>query len=206
MIGPDLDRMPDSFSDSSLIDCPSEAQIPVEDALDVFKRGKMDVGFISGAQIDAYGNLNSVCIGSHQKPTVRLVGCIAQSDHAAHARRTMILIPHERQRFVERVDFVSGVGHAVNGSARKMLGLPGGGPSRVFTDMAVLDFEPKSGRMRLVSVHPGTEVKAVQDATSFELIISGEVPTTAPPSSHELDLIRHRIDPDGVFLGSTLAV
>lgn len=204
IIGPRLDEIPTSFSDPNLIAWRSEAQIPVEHALDMFKRGMMDIGFISGVQIDQYGNLNSVCIGPHEAPKTRLVGCIAQSDHAAYAGRTIIIIPHERRRFVPRVDFISAVGHLAVGKDRKALGLPGGGPSRVFTDMAVLGFDADSLRMKLETVHPGFTVKDVVDATGFELLIPNQVPETECPSQGQLELIRNEIDRNGIFLRGEL--
>ncbi|ASW55489.1 CoA-transferase [Plantactinospora sp. KBS50] len=152
---PDIENAPRCFEDRNLLTWPASANLPVETCLDGFKRGKMSVGFISGAQIDRYGNLNSVAIGDYHQPKVRLVGGIAQPDHAANAKRTIIILPHARRTFVEKVDYRSAFGYGDGPGHRERLGLIGGGPAKVFTDLAVLDFHPESRRMRVVSLHPG---------------------------------------------------
>jgi len=108
VIDPELDFLPKSTMDRHLIEWKCKSQIPCNDALDIFKRGKMDVGFVSGAQVDKYGNLNIIGIGDYNKPKVRLPGCLAQSDHCAYAGRTIIMMKHEKRRFVEKVDMISG--------------------------------------------------------------------------------------------------
>lgn len=200
---PDIENAPRCFEDRNLLSWPASAQIPVEMALDGFKRGKMSVGFISGAQIDVYGNLNSVAIGDYSKPKVRLVGAIAQPDHAANADRTIVILPHARRTFVEKVDYRSAMGYGDGPGHRERLGLIGGGPSKVFTDLAILDFEEESKRMRVVSLHPGVAREQVEAETGFELIWPDEVPTSEPPTTEELAAIRE-IDGDGAFLAGRI--
>lgn len=200
---PDIENAPGCFEDRNLLTWPAAANLPVETCLDGFKRGKMSVGFISGAQIDKYGNLNSVAIGDYRKPKVRLVGGIAQPDHAANAKRTIIILPHGRRTFVEKVDYRSGFGFGDGPGHRERLGLIGGGPSKVFTDLAVLDFEPRSCRMRVVSVHPGVTREQVVAETGFELIWPDEVPVTPEPTAEEVAAIRE-IDKDGKFLNGRI--
>lgn len=201
LIDPDLDQLPSSLRDDyELVHWPSKAQIPEQHALDVFKRGKMDVGFVSGAQIDKYGNINIVCIGDYDNPKVRLVGCLAQTDHAAFAGRTLITMEHTSKQFVEKVDFISGAGYLDGPGSREKLGLRGGGPDKVFTEYAVLGFDQESKRMKLESLHPGVSLETVLENTGFELLVPGEVPETVPPTESELDLIRGRVDPDGLLL------
>jgi glutaconate CoA-transferase subunit B len=172
----------------------------VERCLDVFRRGMMTCSFISGAQIDKFGNLNSVRIGRGVKPTVRLTGPIAQSDHAVFAQRTFVIMPHERRVFVDRVDFVSAPGYGDGAGWRERMGLPGGGPDKVITDKAVLGFDADTKRMRLESVHPGVTMDEVVAATGFELLVPAGVGQTLPPSSAELGAIRDRIDASGKLL------
>lgn len=201
LIDPNLDKVPSALSrDYEIVHWPSRAQIPEQEALDVFKCGKMDVGFISGAQVDRYGNVNIVCIGDYEKPTVRLVGPLAQTDHCAFAKRTLITLDHQRRSFVERVDFISGAGFLDGGDARRRAGLPGGGPAKVVTNLAILDFEPASKRMRIHSVHPGISADEVQANTGFALVVPPEVPATPAPTSEQVRLIRGRFDPEGLFL------
>jgi glutaconate CoA-transferase subunit B len=196
---PDIENAPRCFEDRNLLAWPASANIPVEMCLDGFKRGMMSVGFISGAQIDRFGNLNSVAIGDYRKPNVRLVGAIAQPDHAANAKRTITILPHSRRTFVEKVDYRSGFGFGDGGDHRERLGLIGGGPAKVFSDLAVLDFHPMTRAMRVVSLHPGVTREQVVDETAFDLIWPDEVPVTPAPTAAELAAI-HEIDKDGAFL------
>ena len=200
---PDIENAPTCFEDRNLLAWPASAQIPVEFALDGFKRGKMSIGFISGAQVDRFGNLNSVVIGDYAKPKVRLVGGIAQPDHAANADRTLIIIPHERRTFVEKVDFRSGMGYGDGPGHRERLQLIGGGPSKVFTDLAVLDFHEDTKRMRVVSLHPGVSREQVTDATDFDLVWPDSVPATPEPTEQELSWIRE-VDRGGGFLSGRI--
>ncbi|HZO97285.1 MAG TPA: CoA-transferase [Gaiellaceae bacterium] len=200
LFDPDVGGMPETLGDPDLLRWRCAARVPVERCLDVFRRGLMTCSFISGAQIDRFGNLNSVRIGRGSRPDVRLTGPIAQADHAVFAQRTFVILPHERRVFVERVDFVSAPGYGTGAGWREKLGLPGGGPAKVITDKAVLGFDPASKQMTLESVHPGTTVAEVLDATGFDLLVLDEVQETEPPSEDELALIRERIDPAGKLL------
>lgn len=197
---PDIENAPHCFEDRNLLKWSATAQIPVEMALDGFKRGLMDIGFLSGAQIDRYGNINSIVIGSYVKPKVRLVGGIALPDHAANAGRTLIILPHSKRGFVEKVDYRTAMGFGDGPGHRERLGLIGGGPSKVFTDLAILDFEPRSRSMRVVSLHPGVTRTQVESETGFELIWPDNVPITIEPTQEELDWIHKEIDVSGAFL------
>lgn len=200
LFDPDVGGMPDTLGDPDLLRWECAARVSVERCLDVFRRGLMTCSFISGAQIDMYGNLNSVRIGRGARPQVRLTGPIAQADHAVFAHRTFAIMPHERRVFVDRVDFVSAPGYGDGAGWRERLGLPGGGPAKVITDKAVLGFDEESKRMTLESVHPGVTADEVHEATGFELLTNGAVAETEPPTRDELATIRERIDPAGKLL------
>jgi glutaconate CoA-transferase subunit B len=200
LFDPDIPGMPETLGDPDLLRWACAARVPVERCLDVFRRGMMTCSFISGAQIDRYGNLNSVRIGRGERPTVRLTGPIAQTDHAVFAQRTFVILPHEQRVFVERVDFVSAPGYGDGAGWRERLGLPGGGPAKVITDKAVLGFDAESRLMTLESVHPGCTVDEVIAATGFELPVADGADETEPPSETELAAIRERIDPAGKLL------
>jgi glutaconate CoA-transferase subunit B len=191
---------PTVFSDPNLLSWRCRAMIPVETALDMFRRGMMDVGFISAAQIDQFGNTNTVVIGDHDRPTVRLVGGIAAPDHAAYARRVNILMPQSTRTFVKQLDYRSAVGHGDGPGFRGRLGLPGGGPARVYTDLAVLGFDPETLRMRVLTLHPGVSRDDVDSSTAFDLQWDKDVISTPKPTTEELELIRGAIDPHGTFL------
>ena len=201
LIDPDLETLPSSLRDDyELVHWASKAQIPEQEALDVFKCGRMDVGFVSGAQIDKYGNLNIVAIGDYNHPKVRLVGPLAQTDHCAFAKRTFITMEHTKRQFVEKVDFISGVGYIDGPGARERAGLKQGGPGKVFTDYCILGFDDETKRMKIESLHPGVALETVVENTGFGLLIPDEIPTTPAPTAEQVELIRGRVDPKGMLL------
>ena len=170
---------------------------------DVFlmaQRGFLDVGFIGGAQIDRYGNLNTSAIGGYDKPAVRLPGSGGANDIISLCREVMILTVHEKRRFTERVDFVTSPGYLGGGDERRASGLLFGGVSRMVTTLGIFDFAPPSRRMRLVALHPGATAEHVQAHTGFEVLVSAHLTTTEPPSDKELEILR-MLDPKRQFLG-----
>jgi glutaconate CoA-transferase, subunit B len=196
---PEAVEVPRSFSDDALLDWRARARVPVDYCLDTFRTGRISVGFISGAQMDQWGNVNAVQIGKGNPPRIRLVGPIAQTDHAAHAGRVVIVMPHEARALVEQVDYVSAAGFPGGRSGRSQLGLPGGGPCLVVTDLATFDFD-QEGRARLRSVHPDASMAEVAERTGFDLGASEGTPPTSAPTTDELRTIREVIDPEGLLL------
>lgn len=155
---------------------------------------------VGAAQLDQYGNANNSVIGSdYHRPKVRLPGTAGLGDMGSIGKRLFFWNPnHNPRALVEKVDYVSCAGYLGGGDEREKLGLTGG-PELVITNLAVLDFEPTSKRMRLKSVHPGVTVEQVQAATGFELLLpGGEVPRSPAPSKEQVRLIREVIDPDGM--------
>jgi len=167
------------------------------DIVETASRGFIEYGFLGGAQIDPYGNLNSTVIGDYHHPKVRLPGSGGANDVGSHCWRTIIIMRHDRRRFVEKVDFITGQGYLTGGDAREKAGIPKGGPRKVVTNLCIMDFEPDTKAMRLVSLHPGVTLEQVKEATGFELIIPEKVEETAPPTKEELEFMRE-IDPKGV--------
>ena len=161
-------------------------------------RGRVDVGFLGGIQVDQYGNINSTQIGPRQRPEQRFTGSGGACDIAAMARRVIIVMRHERRRFPPRVDYITSPGYLDGGSSREREGLRGG-PDKVVTDLAVLGFDPVTRRLRVETLHPGVSREEVQSATGFDLGIDGELPVTPPPSERELAVLR-AIDPDRRYL------
>ena len=131
------------------------------------QRGLADLGFLGGAQIDMYGNLNATCVGDYAKPKKRFPGSGGANPIASCAKRVLIIIRHEKRRFLERVEYITSPGHLQGGDSRQAAGLRGGGPDRVITDLGIMDFEPESKRMRVVSLHPGITREKIQEATGF---------------------------------------
>jgi acyl CoA:acetate/3-ketoacid CoA transferase alpha subunit/acyl CoA:acetate/3-ketoacid CoA transferase beta subunit len=130
------------------------------------QRGLADLGFLGGAQIDMYGNLNATCVGDYAKPKKRFPGSGGANPIASCAKRVLIIIRHEKRRFLERVEYITSPGHLQGGDSRRAAGLRGGGPDRVITDLGIMDFEPDSKRMRVISLHPGITAKN-PEATGF---------------------------------------
>jgi glutaconate CoA-transferase subunit B len=164
-------------------------------------RGDIDVGFGSAAQVDKYGNCNIVAIGDYHKPTVRLIGPINQPGHFSLFGREFIVVEHEKRNFVDKVDFISGVGYLDGPGDREKLGLTGSGPCIIFTDKAIFDFDPETKLARLKSIHPGVGLDEVVENTGYSHnFVPDNVPETPPPTDEELRLIREVIDPRGMLL------
>ena len=172
----------------------------ITDTFLLAQRGFLDVGFIGGAQIDRYGNLNTSAIGGYERPKVRLPGSGGANDIISLCRAVIILTAHEPRRFVEKVDFVTSPGHLSGGDSRERSGLLFGGVSRVVTTLGLFGFEPGSRRMRLEALHPGVTVDHVRAQTPFELLEADRVESTAPPSARELEILR-ALDPARQFIG-----
>jgi len=165
------------------------------------KRGDVDVGFASAVQVDKYGNTNTVCIGDYHKPKIRLIGPVNQPLHFTCFGREIIIMPHEKRNFVDRVDFISGVGYLDGPEARAKFNFIGDGPSIILTNKAIFDFDPKTKQARLKSVHPGVTIEEVRENTGYiHDFIPKQVPVTPLPTPEELKIIREVIDPDGVLL------
>lgn len=168
-------------------------------ALSLLQRGYVDISLLGGAQVDKYGNVNSTVIGDYSTPNTRLPGSGGANDAASHSRRFVVLIPHERRRFPERVSYVTSPGYIDGPDGRKEAGLKGGGPARVITDLAVLGFHDESKMIQLESLHPGVSLAEIRDNTGFEIIIPTKVRTTRPPTAMQLKLLRSKVDRGGVY-------
>ncbi len=173
----------------------------ITDAFLFAQRGFVDVGFMGGAQIDQYGNVNTSVLGTdYWKPKVRLPGTGGANDIASLCREVIIVTPHERRRFVERVDFVTSPAWLRGDGSRGAAGLRFGGVSRVVTTLGILGFDPDSRRMRIEAAHPGVSPATIREHTGFELGETAPVAVTEPPSEDELEDLR-ALDPERRFLG-----
>jgi len=167
------------------------------DVLLLLQRGYVDIGFMGGAQIDQYGNLNSSFIGDPERPETRLPGTGGGNDIAS-LTRMIVAMRHEKRRFVERVDFVTSPGFLSGADGRRRAGLMAGGMYRVVTDLGIFGFEERSKRMELQGLHRGVTSDQVQTNTGFELLIAADLEITEPPTEHELAELR-RLDPDRLY-------
>jgi len=168
------------------------------DVMGLLQQGLIDLGFIGGAEIDRYGNLNTSYIGDRRRPTVRLPGSGGGGDIASLAKRFVVIMPQERHRFVERAHFITSPGFGDGAGWRERVGLPGGGPSAVITTLGVFRFDADTREMYLASYHPGQSVDSVRAATGWDLRVAADVSATPTPTSEELAIVR-ACDPDGAW-------
>lgn len=171
------------------------------DIVESAQRGFVEYGFLGGAQIDVYGNLNSTVIGPQERPKVRLPGSGGANDVGSHCWRTIILMQHDTKRFIPKVDFITTPGYLTGPGAREEAGLSKGtGPYRVVTNLAVMDFEPASKRMRLIATNPGVTKEQVLENTGFELLVADNVVQNEPPTDEELRILRDEVDKDRLYI------
>jgi len=185
-LGARPDRLPLSIGDGVL----AETATTVVSIPEVFnywlQAGRVDVGFLGGAQLDRFANLNTTVIGPYETPTVRLPGAGGAPEIAASCRELLIVMRQSRRTFVGELDFLTSVGHGRGPGDRERLGLRGGGPYKVITDLGVLEPDPETRELVLTSVHPGVDLGTVLDATGWPLRVSGQLDVTPPPTEREL--------------------
>lgn len=171
--------------------------LPITDVLLLLQRGYIDVGFMGGAQIDRYGNLNSSYIGDPEKPAIRLPGTGGGNDISS-LTQMIVAMKHEKRRFVDKVDFITSPGFIDGGSSRVDSGLIAGGMFRVVTDLAILGFDDKTKEMEVLALHPGVDADEVRDNTGFDITIPDNVGRTDPPQKDELAVLRN-LDPEQLY-------
>lgn len=167
------------------------------DVLLLLQRGYVDIGFMGGAQIDQYGNLNSSFIGDPAAPKTRLPGTGGGNDISS-LTNMIVAMKHEKRRFVENVDFITSPGFIRGGESRRGSGLPMGGMFRVITELAVFGFDERTRRMKVLALNPGVTREEVQDNTGFKLDFEEDVALTEPPTNDELQTLR-LLDPERLF-------
>jgi glutaconate CoA-transferase subunit B len=171
------------------------------DIMETATRGFIDYGFLGGAQIDPYGNLNSTVIGPHHAPKVRLPGSGGANDVGSLCWRTIIIIRHSKRSFVPQCDFVTTPGYLTGPGGREAAGLPPGtGPLYVVSTLALMGFDEASKRMTLLATHPGVTVDDVVAETGFDLIIPDTAEVNEPPSAEELRILREEVDRERFYI------
>jgi glutaconate CoA-transferase subunit B len=171
------------------------------DTMETATRGFIDYGFLGGAQIDPYGNLNSTVIGQHHPPKVRLPGSGGANDVGSLCWQTIIIIRHSRRSFVEKVDFVTTPGYLTGPGAREEAGLPPGtGPLYVVSTLALMGFDDETKRMKLLKTQPGVTADQVVAETGFALILPDEIGASDPPTAEELHILREEVDRQRLYI------
>ncbi|HUJ34910.1 MAG TPA: CoA-transferase [Solirubrobacteraceae bacterium] len=156
--------------------------------------GRIDVAFLGAAQIDKHANLNSTVIGDYDHPKTRLPGAGGAPEIAASCGEVIVIAPHAKRTFVERLDFCTTVGHGDGPGARERLGFRGRGPTAVITDLGVLEPDPETKELFLAQIHPGTTVDEVKQQTGWELKVSDDLQTTETPTAEELEALRELLE------------
>src|SRR4029077_14151972 len=209
-------RLPVSIGDPALV----TGSLMVCGMADVFQlflqNGRIEVGFLGGAQVDRYGSINTTVIGAYEHPTVRLPGSGGAAEIAVHARRTLIVAQLSPRAFPERVDFVTSPGQRCGGRGRRELGMPGAGPVKVITDKGILEADPTTGEMVLAALYhgvtaddgpaeggqplsPGLTEHDVQAGVGWPLSRRPRLADVAPPTETELRLLRDVLDPQKLY-------
>jgi glutaconate CoA-transferase, subunit B len=152
--------------------------------------GRITVGFLAGAQMDRYANLNTTVVGTYEQPKVRLPGGGGAPEIAACCQEIFITMPMSRRTFVDRLPFITSLGHGTGRGSREALGLTTRGPTRIMTDLCVLEPEPDSSELVVTSLHPGVTREAAREACGWALRFSDRLATTAAPSVQELQVLR----------------
>jgi glutaconate CoA-transferase subunit B len=165
--------------------------------LAALQQGRVDVGILGAGEIDRFGNLNSTEVQFHGR-TIRLPGSGGAADIACLAKRLIVIMKHERRRFVERVHYRTSPGHGEGAGWRERMGLPPGGPSAVVTTLGILRFDEATGEAYLAACHPGVTPEDVREHTGWDLRVAAHVETTPEPTQEELELIR-AADPGGFW-------
>jgi glutaconate CoA-transferase subunit B len=193
-IGAKPSRLPLSIGDGELAET-ADAVVTVPEVFNYWLQpGRIDVGFLSAAQLDKYANLNTTMIGDdYRNPTVRLPGAGGAPEIAASCREVFLMLRHSQRAFVEKVDFVTSVGYGDGPGARERLGLRGAGPVLLVTDIGVLQPDPDTRELTLTKIHPGRTVADARAATGWDLAVAGDLTETAPPTGEELDVLRRLV-------------
>jgi len=190
-IGAKPTRLPLSIGDGELATT-ADAVVSVPEIFNYWLQpGRIDVGFLSAAQVDRFGNLNTTVIGgSYKAPTTRLPGAGGAPEIAASCREVILVIRQSKRAFVETLDFVTSVGYGEGKGDRQRKGLRGKGPVMLITDLGVLEPDPDSCELTLTRLHPGVEVDTVRQATGWALKTAETLATTTEPTDEELAVLR----------------
>jgi glutaconate CoA-transferase subunit B len=187
-------RIPLSIGDGELAET-AEAVVSVPEMFNYWiGPGRIDVAFLGAAQVDRHANLNSTVIGDYDQPKTRLPGAGGAPEIAAGCGEVVIVAPHSKRTFVERLDFRTTVGFGDGPGDRERLGFRGRGPTAVITDLGVLEPDPQTKELTLTRLHPGVEVEAVREATGWDLAVAAEPDRTEEPDQAELEALRELLE------------
>jgi glutaconate CoA-transferase subunit B len=199
VIGAKPARLPLSIGDPTLV----SGATAVCSMYDIFayylQRGNVQVGFLGGAQIDRFANINATVIGAYDHPKVRLPGSGGSMEIAAWADRCYVMTPHQKRRLPEKVDFQTSAGFLDSRKSRQAAGLRGAGPIAVVTDLGILEPD-ETGELILTALHPDVSFEKVRENTGWAIKPADNLRHTEPPTADELHILRQELDPGGIYL------
>lgn len=166
----------------------------------ILHKGRVDVGFLGGLEVDQYGNLNTTLVGDPRGQFRHMIGSGGANDIASCAHRTIIIMRHEARKLKQAISFITSPGYVTGGDSRAQAGLQGG-PSRVITDKAIFGFHPETRQMMLISIHPDNTLDDVLGTMGFAPVVPEHIPFTEPPTQEQVRLIREEIDPQRMYMG-----
>ena len=152
--------------------------------------GRISVGFLGGAQVDRFGNLNSTVIGDYRRPKVRLPGSGGATEIATGCGRIYVMMRQNPRAFVAKLDFMTTLGHGPTGRERRQMGIPTEGPALIVTDLCTMKPDPETKEFEVASLHPGITREQARDSTGWELRFAAHVSETPPPDPQELERLR----------------
>ncbi len=199
-------RLPVSIGDPTLV----TDSLAIVSQADIFQGylqgGLIEVGFLGGAQVDQYGNINTTVIGEYDNPKIRLPGSGGACEIATHSQQVLIMMRMSPKSFVAKCDFVTSPGSRMNsskaspqlGRTREQMKLPGGGPTKAITDLGVL--EMIDGEFTLTEIYEGVTIEQVKLNCGWELKVASSLKTIPNPSAEILEILRNKIDPENLYL------
>jgi glutaconate CoA-transferase subunit B len=197
-IGAKPDRLPLSIGDGILAET-ADAVVAVPEIFNYWLQpGRIDVGFLGAAQIDKYGNINTTVVGDdYRNPKVRLPGAGGAPEIAASCREVIVVLRQSTRAFVDTVDFVTSVGYGRGPGDRERLGLTGRGPSKIITDLGVLEPDPATLEFTMTGLYPGVTREVARERTGWNLQFSPHLRTVSPPATAELEALRTLVNKQG---------
>jgi len=189
-IGAKPDRLPPSIGDG-VLSRTADAVVSVPEIFSYWlQSGRIDVGFLGAAQVDKRGNINTTVVGNYDRPSVRLPGAGGAPEITTSCGQVIITLRHSARAFVEKLDFVTSVGHFEDEALERQREKHGHGPQVIVTDLCVMRYQRESREFELTSLHPGVQIEDVLAQTGWPVIVSDDLQETAPPSNEELVALR----------------
>jgi glutaconate CoA-transferase subunit B len=189
-LGTKPDVLPLSIGDGELCET-ALTTVPVPEVFSYWLQGgRISVGFLSGAQVDRFGNLNSTVVGDYARPKVRLPGSGGATEIATGCGQIFIVMRHGARSFVKQLDFLTSLGHGRTGRERRELGIRTKGPVLLVSDLCIMRPDPETHELTVTSLHPGIACAQVRENTSWDIRFAETVAETEPPAAMELEVLR----------------